>query len=97
MSHTQIAGAWLKSEARRRPQFKQPIQDLEHGGGIGQKHAIEDYIAARLKTSGNPWGIDIEDVNKDLFAADYARMDGYKQMVWTVGHSTATTGCPKIP
>jgi hypothetical protein len=97
MSHTQIAGAWLKSEARRRPQFKQPIQDLEHGGGIGQKHAIEDYIAARLKTSGNPWGIDIEDVNKDLFAADYARMDGYKQMVWTVGHFDRNHWLPEDP
>jgi hypothetical protein len=97
MSHAQIAGAWLKSEARRRPQFKQPIQDLEHGGGIGQKHAIEDYIAARLKTSGNPWGIDIEDVNKDLFAADYARMDGYKQMVWTVGHFDRNHWLPEDP
>jgi len=84
MSHAQIAGAWLKSEARRRPQFKQPIQDLEHGGGIGQK-------------SGNPWRIDIEDVNKDLFAADYARMDGYKQMVWTVGHFDRNHWLPEDP
>jgi hypothetical protein len=97
MSHAQIAEVWLNAEARRRPQFKQPIQDLEHGGGIGQKRVIEDYIEARLTKSGNPWGIDIEDVNKDLFAADYTRMDGYKQMVWTVGHFDRNHWLPEEP
>ena len=37
MSVGQIAGAWLEEEARRRPQFKQQIQDIEHGNAIAQK------------------------------------------------------------
>ena len=85
MSHYQIAERWLKAEDRRRPNFKQPIQQIEHGAAIEQKGLIEIELDALLKKAGNPWGVNIEDVNKDLFTSFYTRMDGYKQMVWTVG------------
>jgi len=86
MSHAQIAEKWLEVESRRRAQFKQQIQDLEHGGDIDQKGRVEVEIENLLKKTGNPWGVNLEDVSKDLFMTHYTRMDGYKKMVWTVGH-----------
>src|SRR5207237_10340546 len=81
MSHLQIAEKWLAAEARRRPNFKQQLQNLEHGTDLGQKGWAEDQIENLLKKTGNPWQIRLEDVAKDLFATNYTRMDGFKRMV----------------
>ena len=97
MSVADIAGAWLAEEARRRPQFKQQIQDLEHGGAIDQKGRIEVELENLLKKSGNPWGVNLEDVDKDLFATHFTRMDGYKKMVWTVAHFDRNHWLPEDP
>jgi hypothetical protein len=97
MSHAQIADAWLAAEARRRPQFKQQMQDLEHGGNQDLKGRVEAEIEALLKKSGNPWGVNLEDVNQDLFSTQYTRMDGYKKMVWTVGHFDRNHWLPEDP
>jgi hypothetical protein len=97
MSFAQIADAWLATEATRRPQFKQQIQDLEHSGNQDLKGRVEVEIEALLKKSGNPWGVNIEDVNKDLFSTQYTRMDGYKKMVWTVGHFDRNHWLPEDP
>jgi len=50
MSIGDIAGAWLQQEARRRPQFKQQTQDLEHGQGYGSNgvEGAKPGCAARL-------------------------------------------------
>ena len=37
MSHLQIAERWLAAEARRRPNFKQQLQNYEHGADIGRE------------------------------------------------------------
>ncbi|MDP9037709.1 MAG: hypothetical protein M3O02_00370 [Acidobacteriota bacterium] len=97
MSHAAIAQKWLEAEGRRRPMFKQPLQDLEHGGGIAQKVEVEEQIRGLLQRSGNPWAIDEEEIDKDLFAADYARMDGYSRMVWTCGHFDRNHWLPEDP
>jgi hypothetical protein len=97
MSHYQIAERWLDVEGRRRANFKQQIQDLEHGGDIDQKGRIEFEIESMLKKSGNPWGVNMEDVNKDLFATHYTRMDGYTQMVWTTAHFDRNHWVPEDP
>ncbi len=97
MSVANIADAWLAEEARRRPQFKQQIQDLEHGGAIDQKGRIEVELEGLLKKSGNPWGVNLEDVDKDLFSTHYTRMDGYKKMVWTVAHFDRNHWLPEDP
>ncbi len=97
MSHYQIAERWLAVEARRRANFKQQIQDLEHGGDIGQKGRIEVEIEGLLKKGGNPWGVNIEDVSKDLFLTHFTRMDGYTQMVWTVAHFDRNHWIPEDP
>ena len=97
MSIANIADAWLNAEARRRPQFKQQIQDLEHGAAVDQKGWIELQILGLLKKTGNPWGVNFEDVDKDLYATHYTRMDGYKRMVWTVGHFDRNHWLPEDP
>jgi hypothetical protein len=97
MSHLQIATRWLEVEARRRANFKQQIQDLEHGGDIQQKGRVEVEIENLLKKNGNPWGINLEDVSKDLFITHYTRMDGYQKMVWTVGHFDRNHWVPEDP
>ena len=97
MSHAQIAAAWLATEARRRPQFKQQIQDLEHSGNQDLKGRVEVEIEALLKKSGNPWGVNLKDVNQDLFSTQYTRTDGFKKMVWTVGHFDRNHWLPEDP
>jgi hypothetical protein len=97
MSHYQIAERWLDVEGRRRANFKQPIQNLEHGGAIEQKGRIEVEIESLLKKTGNPWGVNIEDINKDLFSTHYTRMDGYREMVWTVAHFDRNHWVPESP
>jgi hypothetical protein len=97
MSTYQIAERWLQVEGRRRANFKQQIQDLEHGTGIDEKGRIEVEIEAILKKTGNPWGVNLEDVNKDLFSSHYSRMDGYTQMVWTVAHFDRNHWLPEDP
>jgi hypothetical protein len=97
MSINEIASAWLNEEARRRPQFKQQIQDMEHGSGYSQKGYIEVEIKRLLKASGNPWKISFEDVDKELMSTYFTRMDGYKKMVWTVGHFDRNHWLPEDP
>src|SRR5690606_33907789 len=84
MSTLEIAERWLEAERYRRPNFKQSLQDLEHGTGWIHKGEVERQIEALLDETGNPWGIDIEDVSADLFSTAFTRMDGFNQMVWAV-------------
>lgn len=84
MSTTEIAAAWLEAEERRRPNFKQQIQSIEHGDRIAYLGWMEVEILKLLEQTGNPWGIDYEDIHADLFSSQYARMDGYRKMVWMV-------------
>src|SRR5262249_198570 len=83
MSHLQIAERWLTAEARRRPNFKQQLQNLEHGADLGQKGWVENEIESLLKRTGNPWRIPVEDVAKDLFSTNFTGMAGFGGMVWT--------------
>ncbi len=97
MSHYQIAERWLEAEGRRRANFKQQIQNLEHGGGIEHKGRIEVELENLLKQTGNPWKVNLEDVSKDLFSTHFTRMDGYTQMVWTVAHYDRNHWVPEDP
>lgn len=97
MSTYQIAEKWVASEGRRRAQFKQQIQSIEHGGDIDLKGWIEVSIENLLDKAGNPWGINMEEVSADLFSTHYTRMDGYKQMVWMVAHYDRNHWVPEDP
>src|ERR1700680_1921656 len=97
MSHLQIAERWLAAEARRRPNFKQQLQNLEHGAGLSQKGWVETEIESILKRTGNPWNIAVEDVAKDLFVTSFTRMDGFRRMVWTTAHFDRNHWNPEQP
>ena len=97
MSHLQIAERWLAAEARRRPNFKQQLQNLEHGAELGQKAWVETEIESILKRTGNPWGIPVEDVEKDLYVTNFTRMDGFQRMVWTTAHFDRNHWNPEEP
>jgi hypothetical protein len=92
-----IAAKWIKAEGRRRAQFKQQIQNLEHGGGIEKKGWVEVSIENLLKKTGNPWGVNLEEVSSELFSTHYTRMDGYKRMVWTTAHYDRNHWVPEDP
>ena len=97
MSHLQIAESWLKAEGRRRPNFKQQLQNLEHGTDLGLKAWVETELEATLKKSGNPWNIPVEDVEKDLYVTNFTRLDGFKRMVWTTAHFDRNHWNPEEP
>jgi len=97
MSHLQIADRWLAAEARRRPNFKQQLQNLEHGADLGLKAWVEVEIETTLSRTGNPWRIPVEDVAKDLFSTNFTRMDGFKRMVWTTAHFDRNHWNPEEP
>jgi len=82
MTMLQVAELWLGAEARRRANFKQQLQDWEHDDLLALRARAEVLIEDHLTATGNPWGVNLEDVNKDLFATHYTRMDGYSKMVW---------------
>ena len=97
MSHLQIAEAWLRCEARRRPNFKQQMQNLEHGPELTQKAWVVDQVEALLHRTRNPWHVPFEEVAKDLFATHYTRMDGFQRMVWTTAHFDRNHWNPEDP
>lgn len=77
----EIAERWFARESRRRPQFKQVLQDLEHQGSLERRDAvvreIRDAIAAAALA------VDPETVIRDLFATARAPLGGYRRMIWT--------------
>ncbi|MBL9208171.1 MAG: hypothetical protein JNN01_24005 [Opitutaceae bacterium] len=85
MSVMDIATRWLQVEGRRRANFKQPLQDLEHSDNFAMKGEIEVAIEKALAKTGNPWGVNLEEVQKDLHSTSYAPATGYRTMVWCVG------------
>jgi hypothetical protein len=97
MSLADIAGVWLQAEARRRPQFKQQIQDIEHGSGYANKGYVELEINRLLKESGNPWNVDFEEVQGELMSTYFTRITGFKKMVWTVAHMDRNHWLPEDP
>ncbi len=97
MSTMEIAEKWLEVEGRRRANFKQQIQNIEHGGDIALKGWIEVSLEALLKKTGNPWKVNLEEVSAELFSTHFTKMDGYQQMVWTVAHYDRNHWVPEDP
>jgi pimeloyl-ACP methyl ester carboxylesterase len=78
-----VAEAWFAAENRRRPQFKQVLQDLEHQGMIEHRARLEQEI--RNTVRGTPYGVDADEVIRDLFATMSPPLNGYRRMAWIVG------------
>jgi hypothetical protein len=78
-----VAKAWFRAEDRRRPQFKQPLQDMEHQGMVEHRARLEKEIREVL--AGNKYGITPDDVIRDLFSTMSSPLKGYRRMAWVVG------------
>ena len=78
-----VARGWFAAESRRRPQFKQVLQDMEHQGFIEHRARLEREIRDTLR--GNPYGADADVVIPELFSTMSPSLSGYQKMVWVVG------------
>jgi pimeloyl-ACP methyl ester carboxylesterase len=78
-----VAQAWFAAENRRRPQFKQVLQDMEHQGMIEHRQRLEQEIRSTLH--GNQQGAEAGPVIRDLFATMSPPLGGYRRMAWIVG------------
>ena len=78
-----VAKAWFQAEDRRRPQFKQPLQDMEHQGMVEHRARLEKEIREVL--AGNKYGVKADDVIHDLFSTMSAPLKGYRRMAWMAG------------
>ena len=77
----EIAQRWFAREERRRPQFKQVLQDLEHQGSIERRDDTIVEIRAAIAAAGvtvNP-----DHVVADLFSTTKVPLVGYRRMIWT--------------
>ena len=69
-------------EFRRRPHFKQPLQDMERRGAIpGMREDIIRQVRQTLEA--NELGVDADQVVADLFAPLRAPVRGYKKVILT--------------
>lgn len=82
-SAVDVARGWFAAESRRRPQFKQVLQDLEHQGFVEHRARLEREIREVL--GGNPYGVDADAVVADLFSTLASPLAGYRKMAWVVG------------
>ena len=78
-----VAKAWFQAEDRRRPQFKQSLQDMEHQGMVEHRARLEKEIREVL--AGNKKGVRADDVIRDLFSTMSSTLKGYRRMAWMVG------------
>lgn len=78
-----VADGWFAAENRRRPQFKQVLQDMEHQGFDEHRARLEREIRETL--AGNTLGVAPEPVIADLFSTMTPPLGGYSKMAWVVG------------
>ncbi|MEZ4417020.1 MAG: hypothetical protein R3E10_14810 [Gemmatimonadota bacterium] len=76
-----VATEWLARESRRRPQFKQPLQDMEHQGAVHLRSGVERQIRGTL--DGNAYGVVADSVAADLFSTVRIPITGYRRMIAT--------------
>jgi hypothetical protein len=80
-SRQEMAEEWMGREQRRRAQFKQPLQDMEHSSTNYLKPHIETQIRETLKD--NTLGVAADEVIDDLFMTMESPVPGYRKMIWT--------------
>lgn len=77
-----VAQAWFAAESRRRPQFKQVLQDMEHQGMVEHRARLENEIRDTLRGTR---GVNADEVIRDLFSTMSPPLKGYRRMAWVVG------------
>ncbi len=82
MTDSEVAERWLRLEERRRPNFKQVLQSIEHRG----LEKLRSKMGKEIKTilSRSSLSIKETEVFQDLFASNKAPLQGYQKMVWVV-------------
>ena len=82
-SRLEMAQRWIGLEQRRKPQFKQPLQDIEHNSAAN----LRDHVATQIRQTleDNELGIKPDEVIADLFSTTRSPVTGYRRMIWTVG------------
>ncbi len=80
-----MAERWMGKEQRRRAQFKQPLQDLEH---TSASH-LRSHVAAQIRETldGNSLGVDADEVIEDLFSTMRSPSASYRKMIWTTARN----------
>jgi pimeloyl-ACP methyl ester carboxylesterase len=78
-----VAQGWFTAENRRRPQFKQVLQDMEHQGFTEHRDRLEREIREALRD--NKLGVNPDAVIADLFVTMTPPLGGYTKMAWVVG------------
>ena len=81
-SPLEVARAWFAAESRRRPQFKQVLQDMEHQGMVEHRARLEHEIRDTLRGTR---GVNVDEVIRGLFSTMSSPLKGYRRMVWVVG------------
>ena len=81
LEREEIAEKWIGLEERRRPQFKQPLQDMEHNSADN----LREYAATQIRQAlaGSKLGVNPDDVAADLFTTMRSDPTGYRKMIWT--------------
>lgn len=80
-SNLEIARRWFEREHRRRPQFKQPLQDIEHRGEREYFDALQSEITSAIRQA--EMRVDPSAVIADLFSTMRTPLSGYRRMIWT--------------
>jgi pimeloyl-ACP methyl ester carboxylesterase len=92
----EVAQCWFRQEERRRPQFKQKLQDMEHSGAIEMREQVAVEMRAALKN--NNYGVNADQVINDLFSTSHVPMTGFKKMLYLIGkldgHASMRDGIP---
>ena len=94
-SQLEVAEGWFEHVGRRRPHFKQTLQDMEHQDMLEHREKLKQEIRQTLQD--NPYGIGAEEVIQDLFAPNQSPLEGYRKMVWVVAKLDATHWNPDHP
>ena len=78
----EVATQWMAREERRRPQFKQTLQNIEHNSADN----LREHVAAQVRQvlEGNTLGVKPDEVIGDLFTTMRVPLTGYRKMIWTV-------------
>lgn len=95
MTDEELAEAWFAAEGRRRPMFKQPLQNHEHGPMIEFRGLIEMSIEDEAVRTGNAYDIPVEDVYADLMSSHFAPLGGYERMLWIVAREDRNHWLPE--
>jgi alpha/beta hydrolase family protein len=92
----EVAQCWFRQEERRRPQFKQKLQDMEHSGAAELREQVSVEIRAALKDKN--FGVNPDEVVRDLFSTSHVPMTGWKKMLYLIGkldgHASMRDGIP---